>query len=308
MNNALDKGLSSFVSYLQNERHYSPRTIESYQTDLLEAKSFWQTNGGFTTWESITERDVELFLQNLAEQQVTQTTQARKLSSLKSFYRFLTRRKLIKVNPTQGLTIHTKQKKLPQFFYAPELKQVFATLSGSDPLTMRNLAMFELFYTTGMRVSEVSELKLAQIDLELNLVLVHGKGNKDRYTAFDEATKQALTNYLHDARSKLLHQFQDCDYVFLNNRGKQLTTRGIEYIMQKVFNKAGVSGKVHPHELRHSFATAMLNNGADLRSVQELLGHSNLSTTQIYTHVTTQNLQTNYERFFTRNNKKDEAK
>ncbi|MDF7668361.1 tyrosine recombinase XerC [Lactobacillus sp. ESL0703] len=303
-----DQELQSFISYLQNERHYSSKTIKSYQTDLLEAKAFWQTNGGFVSWQKISERDVEIFLQSLAERNLTRTTQARKMSSLRSFYRFLVRRKIVKVNPTQTITLHKKNRKLPQFFYTPEMKQVFATLTATDPLTERNLAMFELFYTTGMRVSEVSELKIGQLDLDLKVILVHGKGNKDRYVAFDEQTKTALVQYLTDARPQLLGQQDDTQTVFLNNQGHPITPRGIEYVMQKVFNKAGVSGKVHPHELRHSFATAMLNNGADLRSVQELLGHANLSTTQIYTHVTMSHLQANYEQFFTRNNQKDEAK
>ncbi|WEV71595.1 tyrosine recombinase XerC [Lactobacillus sp. ESL0785] len=303
-----DQELALFISYLQNERHYSPKTIRSYQTDLLEAKAFWQANGGFKSWAKLQERDVEIFLQNLADRKLARATQARKMSSLRSFYRFLTKRKLIKVDPTQAIVLRAQGHKLPQFFYAPELKQVFKSLTGTDTLTCRNLAMFELFYTTGMRVSEVSALKLKQIDLKLKMILVHGKGQKDRYVAFDEPTKTALTTYLHTARPRLLGKNVDQQTVFLNNRGTQITPRGIEYVMQKVFNKAGVSGKVHPHELRHSFATAMLNNGADLRSVQELLGHTNLSTTQIYTHVTMSHLQANYEQFFTRNNKKDEAK
>ncbi|GGG32718.1 integrase/recombinase XerC [Lactobacillus apis] len=300
--------LTLFISYLQNERHYSKNTVISYQNDLLEAKAFWQDNGGFDGWKKVTRRDVELFIQNLAERKVARSTQSRKMSSLRSFYRFLTKRKIVKIDPTQTVVLRAKDHKLPQFFYAPEIKQVFDSLKSNEPLTMRNLAMLELFYTTGMRVSEVSELKIEQIDLELKIILVHGKGNKDRYVAFDEQTEEALSNYLNEGRPKLLKNADDNKTVFLNNLGKPLTTRGIEYIMQKVFNNAGIKGKVHPHELRHSFATAMLNNGADLRSVQELLGHINLSTTQIYTHVTMSHLQANYDQFFTRNDKKDEAK
>lgn len=305
----LGKGdeLDLFLAYLKNERHYSPKTIMAYQTDLLEAKKFWERNGGFNGWEKIERRDVEIFLQNLADRQLARSTQSRKMSSLRSFYRFLTKRKIVKVDPTQAVFLRTKEHKLPQFFYTPELEQVFSSLKGSNPLTMRNLAMFELFYTTGMRVSEVSGLTVEQVDLDLKIILVHGKGNKDRYVAFDDQTKAALTSYLTEARPELLKN-NDFEEIFLNNQGRPLTTRGIEYIMQKVFNNAGINGKVHPHELRHSFATAMLNNGADLRSVQELLGHINLSTTQIYTHVTMSHLQQNYEEYFTRNEKKDEAK
>ncbi|AFR22141.1 site-specific tyrosine recombinase/integron integrase [Lactobacillus helveticus] len=292
--------LTHFISYLQNERHYSELTIFSYQTDLLEAKKFWQENGGFDGWKNVQERDIQIYLQNLADRKLVRSSQARQMSSLHSFFRFLTRRKFIKIDPTQGITLRRGEKKLPEFFYGNELKQVFDSLKGNKPLTVRNLALFELFYATGMRVSEVSNLTLRQIDLNLQTILVHGKGNKDRYVAFDDHTKKSLVRYLEDARPNLLKDETE-QHVFLSNLGNPLSKRGIEYVMQKTFNQAGISGKVHPHELRHTFATAMLNNGADLRSVQELLGHSSLSATQIYTHVTMAHLKSDYEKYFPRN-------
>ncbi|MDN5955625.1 MAG: tyrosine recombinase XerC [Lactobacillus sp.] len=292
--------LTHFISYLQNERHYSELTISSYQTDLLEAKKFCQENGGFDGWKNVQERDIQIYLQNLADRKLVRSSQARQMSSLHSFFRFLTRRKFIKIDPTQGITLRRGEKKLPEFFYGNELKQVFDSLKGNKPLTMRNLALFELFYATGMRVSEVSNLTLRQIDLNLQTILVHGKGNKDRYVAFDDHTKKSLVRYLEDTRPNLLKDETE-QHVFLSNLGNPLSKRGIEYVMQKTFNQAGISGKVHPHELRHTFATAMLNNGADLRSVQELLGHSSLSATQIYTHVTMAHLKSDYEKYFPRN-------
>lgn len=292
--------LTHFISYLQNERHYSDLTISSYQTDLLEAKKFWQNNGGFDGWKNVQERDIQIYLQNLADRKLARSSQSRQMSSLHSFFRFLTRRKFIQIDPTQGIALRRGEKKLPEFFYENELKQVFDSLKGNQPLTVRNLALFELFYATGMRVSEVSNLTLHQIDLNLQTILVHGKGNKDRYVAFDDHTKKSLVKYLEDARPNLLKDDAE-QHVFLSNLGKPLSKRGIEYVMQKTFNQAGISGKVHPHELRHTFATAMLNNGADLRSVQELLGHSSLSATQIYTHVTMAHLKSDYEKYFPRN-------
>ena len=292
--------LEHFISYLQNERHYSAKTILSYRTDLLEAKKFWQQNGGFNGWKQVNERDIQIYLQHLADRKLARSSQQRQMSSLHSFYRFLTRRRIIKIDPTQAITLRRGQKKLPEFFYQPEIKQVFDSLQGDKPLTVRNLALFELFYATGMRVSEVSDLTLQQIDLNLQTILVHGKGNKDRYVAFDDRTKKSLVNYLENARLKLLKD-TDEQHVFLSNLGKPISDRGIQYVMQETFNQAGISGKVHPHELRHTFATAMLNNGADLRSVQELLGHSSLSATQIYTHVTMAHLKSDYEKYFPRN-------
>lgn len=297
--------LDLFISYLKNERHYSPKTIQSYHTDLLEAKSFWQKNGGFNGWREIQTKDIEVYLQSLAKNKLARSSQMRKMSSLRSFYKFLSRRKLIKIDPTQTVVLRKEGHRLPQFFYQPEIKQVLQSLQGDKPLERRNLALFELFYATGMRVSEVSGLKINQIDFNLRSILVHGKGNKDRYVAFDEKTGQDLQTYLEEARPKLLANKSDDHFVFLNNQGTVLTDRGIEYIMQKTFNQAGISGKVHPHELRHTFATSMLNNGADLRTVQELLGHENLSTTQIYTHVTMAHLQDEYQKFFPRELGKD---
>ncbi|MBU3827804.1 MAG: tyrosine recombinase XerC [Candidatus Lactobacillus pullistercoris] len=298
--------LDLFISYLKNERQYSAKTIKAYQTDLLEAELFWQENGGFPGFKKIESRDIEVYLQSLTEKNFSSSSQMRKISSLRSFYRFLKKRKIIKINPTQTIVLHKKAKLLPQFFYQSEIEKVITSLqNGSSLLEKRNLALFELFYTTGMRVSEVSNLKISQIDFDLNSILVHGKGNKDRYVVFDQKTKSALKTYLNEVRNTLI-KGDNNNYVFLNSRGGKLTTRGIQYIMQTVFNKAGISGKVHPHELRHSFATAMLNNGSDLRTVQELLGHENLSSTQIYTHVTMAHIQSEYEKFFPKNLEKDD--
>lgn len=292
--------LTLFISYLQNERHYSSKTITSYETDLLEVKKFLKDNGGYTGWKNVTERDIQVYLQHLSDRKLARSSQMRQMSSLHSFYRFLVKRRLIEIDPTQTITMRRGEKKLPEFFYAPEMKQVFDSLKGDKPLDVRNLALFMLFYVTGMRVSEVSGLTLKQIDLNMQTILVHGKGNKDRYVAFDNQAKKALVDYLENARPKLLKD-KDEQHVFLSNRGKPISDRGIQFVMQKTFNQAGISGKVHPHELRHTFATAMINNGADLRSVQELLGHSSLSATQVYTHVTMAHLKSDYEKYFPRN-------
>lgn len=309
MSQPTDDFVNLFYDYLKNERGYSKNTITAYMNDLDELKDFLQANGGFSGWDKVQTRDIEIFLQNLANLARSRTTQARKMSSLRSFYNFLVKRKLIVQDPMQTISLRLGEKRLPQFFYEKQVKQVLAQLKqNKDDLTQRNLAMFELFYATGMRLSEISNLTLDQIDFDLKLILVHGKGNKDRYVPFSETTNQALRAYLQQSRKNLLKQQSDSNYVFLNDKGTKLTSRGIEYVMQKVFNKAGIPGKVHPHMLRHTFATQMLDNGADLRSVQELLGHESLSTTQIYTHVTMKHLQSDYEKFFPRTNKENEAK
>ena len=276
--------------------------------DLSEARTFFVENGGFIDWLKLSSRDIEIFIQYLAQKKDKRSTQSRKISTLRSFYRFLNKRNIIPVNPVELISLRGDHKNLPEFLYSDEMVKVLKSISTTTPLGLRNMALLELFYATGMRVSEISNLKLDQIDFELNLILVHGKGNKDRYVAFGEEAKTALNNYLVEARKKLLLHKTDYGYVFLNSNGNMITSRGLEYIIKNIFLNAGISASVHPHMLRHTFATQMLNNGADLRTVQELLGHESISTTQIYTHVTKQHLCDIYHKYFPRDNKENEAK
>ncbi|MCT7786073.1 MAG: tyrosine-type recombinase/integrase [Lactobacillus iners] len=276
--------------------------------DLSEARTFFVENGGFIDWIKLSSRDIEIFIQYLAQKKDKRSTQSRKISTLRSFYRFLNKRNIIPVNPVELISLRGEHKKLPEFLYNDEMVKVLKSISTTTPLGLRNMALLELFYATGMRVSEIANLKLEQIDFELNLILVHGKGNKDRYVAFGEEAQTALNNYLVEARKKLLLHKTDYGYVFLNSNGNRITSRGLEYIIKNIFLNAGVSASVHPHMLRHTFATQMLNNGADLRTVQELLGHESISTTQIYTHVTKQHLCDIYHKYFPRDNKENEAK
>lgn len=276
--------------------------------DLSEARTFFVENGGFIDWIKLSSRDIEIFIQYLAQKKDKRSTQSRKISTLRSFYRFLNKRNIIPVNPVELISLRGDHKKLPEFLYNDEMVKVLKSISTTTPWGLRNMALLELFYATGMRVSEIANLKLEQIDFELNLILVHGKGNKDRYVAFGEEAKTALNNYLVEARKKILLHKTDYGYVFLNSNGNRITSRGLEYIIKNIFLNAGVSASVHPHMLRHTFATQMLNNGADLRTVQELLGHESISTTQIYTHVTKQHLCDIYHKYFPRDNKENEAK
>ncbi|MCT7703645.1 MAG: tyrosine recombinase XerC [Lactobacillus iners] len=303
-----DDFLKLYYNYLKNERNYSINTCKAYMDDLSEARTFFVENGGFIDWIKLSSRDIEIFIQYLAQKKDKRSTQSRKISTLRSFYRFLNKRNIIPVNPVELISLRGEHKKLPEFLYSDEMVKVLKSISTTTPLGLRNMALLELFYATGMRVSEIANLKLEQIDFELNLILVHGKGNKDRYVAFGEEAKTALNNYLVEARKKLLLHKTDYGYVFLNSNGNRITSRGLEYIIKNIFLNAGISASVHPHMLRHTFATQMLNNGADLRTVQELLGHESISTTQIYTHVTKQHLCDVYHKYFPRDNKENEAK
>src|SRR5699024_5786083 len=199
-----DKLIKQFQDYLNYERNYSKNTVNSYLNDLNEAKEFFKENGGFSGWDQVKSCDVEIFLQNLATQNRSRTTQARKMSSLRSFYRFLVKREVLDNDPMQTISLRLGEKKLPQFFYEKEMRQVFDSLAGHEKLVVRNRAMFELFYATGMRLSEMASLKLDQIDFDLKIILVHGKGNKDCYVPFVKDAANALKENCDDIRLYLL--------------------------------------------------------------------------------------------------------
>ena len=298
----MDDYISKFLSYLKNERQYSEATITAYQKDILNFQNFLVEQKLFQSFEQVTAKDIEFYIAEMDDKGNRRDSIGRRISALRSFYRFLIKRELVEQNPTETITLRKNEKRLPRFFYEQEMAALFSAVEGKSDLDQRNRAMLELFYATGMRVSEVSNLTIGQLDFDLQVVLVHGKGSKDRFVPFGDHAKKALQVYLSEARPKLMAKSSaQHNYVFVNNRGEQITTRGIRYVLEKVIEKSSLTTKIHPHMLRHTFATAMLNNGADLRTVQELLGHSSLSSTQIYTHVTMQHLQSDYQKFFKRN-------
>ncbi|KRK73320.1 tyrosine recombinase XerC [Lacticaseibacillus nasuensis] len=292
------KAIADFIQYLAVERHYSPATQKAYEADLTEFATFLQTNGGFTDFAHVDALDVQTYLSDLAARDLSRASVARKLSSLRSFYRYLVRLGRATTNPFELIETRKSHHHLPEFFYEEEIQELFAAIKGDAPLAQRDRALLEVLYGTGMRVAECAGLTLHQIDFDLEVMLVHGKGNKDRYVPFGRYAKQALTTYLNDGRVTLMAHHAAHQVVFVNAHGAPITPRGIEYALAQVIKRTSLTTKIHPHMLRHSFATHMLNHGADLRTVQELLGHSSLSTTQIYTHMTTAKLKDDYLKFF----------
>ncbi len=297
--------VDSFARYLVVERQYSELTEIAYLDDIHDFTTFLENNGGLDSYQDVHQFEVETYLADLTRKKLSRTTISRKISALRSFYRYLENRKLVSQNPFATVQIKGQSKTLPRFFYEQEMQVLFDSVQGDEPLTQRNRALLELFYATGMRVSEVANLTLSQLDFSMRIVLVHGKGNKDRYVPFGHHAQHALETYLADGRQKLLKAQSDLDYVFLNRFGKPITPRGIAYALEQVIKKSSLTSDIHPHMLRHTFATHMLDHGADLRTVQELLGHASLSSTQIYTHVTMQHLQSDYQQFFPRATEKN---
>ncbi|GAA0612339.1 tyrosine recombinase XerC [Virgibacillus siamensis] len=284
----------AFIEYLQIEKNASPYTVKYYEKDLEGFFNFLNAEeaGGL---EQVGYNEVRLYLTVLFDRKLDRRTVSRKLSSLRSFYKFLDREGYVSTNPFAHVKLPKANKPIPDFLYQEELKKLFEVNDLSDPLGQRDQALLETLYATGIRVSECQGMHLNNIDFSVGTMLIKGKGNKERYIPFGRFAEIALETYIHDGRNQLLQKFQvPTTHVFLNAKGRPLTARGMRLILNKMVEKAALTVHVHPHKLRHTFATHLLNEGADLRSVQELLGHETLSSTQIYTHVTKDRLRSVY--------------
>ncbi|GIO26141.1 tyrosine recombinase XerC [Ornithinibacillus bavariensis] len=283
-----------FTEYLQIEKNASPYTIEYYQHDLQEFLSFLLQEG-IIVLQDIDQQTVRLFLTTLYDRKLSRKSVSRKISSLRTFYKFLEREEIVDSNPFMVITLPKAAKTIPGFLYEEEIEKLFEVNDLADPLGQRNQALIEILYGTGIRVSECQQLRIRDIDFSIGTLLVKGKGRKERYVPFGTFAEKALQVYIQDGRRQLLEKNgTNAEALFLNARGNSITTRGIRLVLDKMVEKAALTVNVHPHKIRHTFATHMLNEGADLRTVQELLGHENLSTTQIYTHVTKDHLRNIY--------------
>lgn len=285
--------LKMFVEYLQFERNYSKYTIEDYQRDISDFSTF-MFEQLITHVNKVQYSDARLYLTYLYERKLSRKTIAKKISCLRSFYKYLERENYVDGNPFALVSIPKIEKRLPDFFYEEELQLLFQSCETKTALGDRNKAILELLYATGTRVSELCQIQLKDLDFYLQTVLIHGKGNKERYVPFGKSSKDSLEHYINNGRQKLITNKEAHHFLFVNHRGNPLSARGVRKILNGMIEKSALDGKIHPHMLRHSFATHLLNNGADLRSVQELLGHAFLTSTQIYTHVTKEHLRKTY--------------
>lgn len=281
-----------YMMYIQLERNYSSYTAAEYATDIDEFLSFL-TVERIEDLNDVTYVEARLYATNLYNNGLARTSISRKISSIRSFFKFANARYNVSDIAFTSLHHPKKQEKLPAFFYEEEIELLFSACEGTDARSLRDYAILELLYATGMRVSELTSLRIRDIDDELGIVKVLGKGRKERYIPFGSYAKEALTNYQQMSRSQLVKK-QDHDVLFVNLRGQPLTERGVRYILTSIMERASIHSKIYPHMIRHSFATHLLANGADMRSVQELLGHSHLSSTQVYTHITKEHLRKTY--------------
>ena len=287
----LSELISEFLRYLLIDKGYSNNTIESYKRDLEKFLEFNKDKN----INRISNDDLKSYIKYLKEENLNEKSIARNVSSLKSFYKFLIIEKYITHNPSDALFLPKVKKSLPNTLTEDEVLKLL-NIELTDNFSYRNKAMLELMYATGLRVSELINLKLQDIDLSQDIIRTFGKGSKERVIPIGDYAKEYLEKYIYEYRGSMLKR-ESCEYLFLNNHGKQMTRQGFFKIIKKIAKEKGINKELSPHTLRHSFASHLLKYGADLRTIQELLGHSDISTTQIYTHITNEELKKNYQDF-----------
>ena len=305
-NKVVTKEVEDFLTYLEKERRFSLHTVESYKEDVSFFVGFLSDNK-----KSVNEVDVALirgYLLELTNSGLSKSTIKRNIAALKHFYKFLFLRNYISNEPFELITSPKQEEKLPDFLSDDEIVQLLeANRRRTDELSSRDQAILELMFASGLRASEVVNLTLQSLYLRERIIRVFGKGKKERIVPFTNSCRECLEEYLNVTRRKLLDKNVDRskeNHVFLNGRGEKLTNRGLEYIMEEIEKKTGCYMKLHPHKLRHSFATSLLSKGADLRTIQEFMGHESIGTTQVYTHVTYSEMKSVYDKAFPRAKKK----
>lgn len=287
----MDDWVERFLKYVYRRNSQSQQTVDSYRRDLEQLQDFLKSQN-----MTIDDADRLVFLQFMAylrnEKQVKNSTLSRKLSTYRSFYRYLNEYMGIDQNPLESIQSPKNKRNIPEFLFVDEVQYFLDSYNAADDIQLRDQTLFTLMYACGLRVSEVASLTWDQVNVDSRIVRIVGKGDKERIVPFYKGLDEQLKVY----QLRFWEKYAKDNHVFVNQRGKGLTSRGIQYIMQKHANEIQMNMTVHPHMLRHSFATHLLDNGADIRVVQELLGHSSLSTTQIYTHITNSKLQEAYEK------------
>jgi len=294
------EAIGNFLDYLAVEKGVSQNTIWAYQNDLQQLASFMQEEatklGAIPPWASFNRQSMLSYMLDLKQRNYAPTTVARKVAAAKSFFRFMESEGIMKTNPVQDVGSPKVGKSLPKPISVSQVRRLLdQPTKQSKTEVRRDTAILHLLYASGMRVSELVSLNLDDIDIAGGYVRCFGKGRKERLIPIHRQAASAVDEYIKEDRPRLPHS-QDEPALFLNARGERLTRQGLWQILKEYAKSAGLEADITPHTLRHSFATHMLNGGADLRSVQELLGHANISTTQVYTHLTTEHIRSSYEK------------
>jgi len=280
--------VDKFLQHLKLDLNYSDMTIKSYGHDILSFQQYLESVG-----ENILTADSQVirgYLSKEIDNGKTNVTCCRRIAALRHFYDYLFKNKVVKINPFLLVGSPKKEIRYPEALYFEQIEALFAkNKERKDELKYRDQAIIELLYASGVRVSELVNIKMSAIDLKNRTVRVLGKGRKERIVMFSKSCQSTIVDYLQN------HKTFESEYLFVNSKGQQLTTRGVEYILKEIQNKCGVQLGLYPHLFRHTFATHFLEGGADLRVIQELLGHESINTTQVYTHITEEAMKYQFE-------------
>jgi integrase/recombinase XerC len=291
--------IDAFLDFLTNQKNYSKHTITSYHKDILDFEFFIKNEElALGLYDVERERIGRHYLSHLDQKGYSKKTISRKISTLRTFYNYLLEHKKIEKNIFLTTTSPKIPKKLPSILHDEEIDLIFKSIDRHTHLGFRNHLILDLLFSCGLRASEMTDLSIRDIQLERSNLLIHGKGGKDRYIPIHDRLKEDIKHYLTYIRPILLSKGKQTDneHVLINYKGSSLSVRGLQIILKSIIKKSGETYKIHPHMLRHAFATTMLNHGADLRVVQELLGHEHLKSTQIYTHVSNETMQEKYKK------------
>ncbi len=292
--------LKGFKAYLQLERSMSDNTVEAYMHDAAMLGDFMRSSAAGTSPEDVSLTHLQSFLAHINEMELSAGTQARVISGVKSFYRYLLLEEVVKTDPTELLEAPKLKRALPEFLSIDEVELLFNTIDHSTPEGQRNRAMLETMYSCGLRVSELINLHLSNLYLDVGFIRVIGKGNKERLVPIGETAVKQIKLYKDHVRSFVNIKQGNEDIVFLNRRGSALSRVMVFLILKDLTLKSGIKKNIHPHTLRHSFATHLVEAGADLRAVQEMMGHKSITTTEIYTHLDRTYLRQTLEKFHPR--------
>ena len=300
-----EKIINDYLEYLKYQKNYSDYTVLSYKNDILEFIDYLSREE--LDFKTIEYSDIRFYLMYLKDEKHDDNSSvSRKLSSLRGLYKYMANERIVKTNVFSLVNAPKKSKKLPRYFEYNELEELFKVPDTNTSLGQRDLLLLEMLYATGVRVGELVNIKVKDIDMGRRNIIILGKGNKERFVTYGEYCEDILKQYLSDGY--ILLNKTGSDYLFLNNNGGNLTERGVRYILDELIKKTSINKKISPHMIRHSFATHLLNEGCDLLTVQKLLGHESIKATQVYTHVTTDRLREVYFRSFPRahiDNKED---
>jgi integrase/recombinase XerC len=294
----MNQALAGYLRHLSLEKNSSELTVKSYREDLTQSINFLRGHTALANLspKQVTTRHVRAFIAWLTEQNYSRATIARRIASLRSLYRYLQRQQKVDRDPTDGLKGPKLDQNLPHFLSQEDIDKLLNAPQGEPLMCLRDRAILETLYSAGLRVSELVALNQEYLDLNDGTAVVRGKGKKERIALLGPQALKAVEAYLNERKLQKSIKIKENPAIFLNKNGTRLTTRSVGRLLEKYIKLAGMDSRTTPHTLRHTFATHLLDAGADIRGVQELLGHSSLGTTQIYTHVTTTRLKESYQK------------